>query len=162
MQPTPGTDREQAAQARALARYRLWLLHLGVAYRQLSAADTLDETFRTLQQAQDQRSLALQQTALRLSADTPAIRQQLETLGTNSGTDAAGCLLRGKKPAHTPAVDHEQVKRILQHIRTDIQTLDQQLRRDFPAYTQLTSTQPSPWRKSGSGSKRMRHCCCGC
>ncbi len=139
----PGDNPEQANQARALARYRLWLLHLGVVHQQVAEANALPDVLRTMQQAHgNQRTQALRQTALRLSAATPEIRERLHELWGKQAKLAQLDLSYAESLARETITDIEQLQQTLQQTRQEIHTLDRQLQQTFPLYSQLINPAP--------------------
>lgn len=141
----PTDDREQAAQFRWLARRQLWLLHLGMAYRQLPVETSLPEVFQAMQQAHgEQRTQALRQTALRLSANNPDNRARLQTLW-NLQTRLSQLDQQYAETLANPAAtstDSEQLHQAMQQTSHAIQQQDAQLRETLPAYTPLLSPVP--------------------
>ena len=137
----PTHSREQAEVEKNFAQLHLWLLELGLAYKQLNQADILPTAFKAMQQAHGQeRQQVLQQMALHLSANNPQIHQQLQTLWAEqthlSQLEKQYLLaLTSLKP---DAVALSQITQDeLSTTEQNIQQYEQQLSKDFSLYQTL-------------------------
>lgn len=150
----PGADREQASGQRQLARLHLWLLQRGLAWQQANADTALPEAFIAMQQAHgDERTAALRQTALRLTANAPEIRDALQHLWQQQNhlqrldTQYAESLADTASSRHTTLDDLQQA---MQQTSQTIRQLDQELQTRFPAYASLLNPTPLTLAKAQS------------
>ena len=143
----PTDDLQQATKQQGLARSHLWLLSLGLQTQQIKEAKVLPAAFIAMQLAHGgQRTQALSHTALRLAADSPAIRDALKNLWKKQADlkhldkqYAETLSMTGKTVAEIDALYQAMGK-----TTHDIQKLDALLRQAFPLYAQQVRPEPLP------------------
>ena len=126
----------------------LSILRRGLNNGQLQPAEAVPEAFRAAQLAHGSTRLeAFRQIALRLAADQPAIRTQLQTLWNQQ----THLLALDKQyttsltnPSPQAAADTERLQQDMQQTRQAIQQRQQELAKTFPAYQQLARPEPLP------------------
>lgn len=145
---TADADREQAQAKQATARAHLAILRHGLGNGQLQPAQALPQAFLAAQLAHGTTRLeAFRQIALRLAADQPTIRTQLQTLWdqqTRLQTLDKQYAASLANPTPQAATDTERLQRDMQQTRQTIQQQEQQLTKAFPVYTRLAHPNPLP------------------
>lgn len=142
------TDREHTNAKQGAALAHLSILRRGLNNGQLQSDQAIPEAFLAAQLAHGSTRLeAFRQIALRLAADQPTIRTQLQTLW-----DQQTHLLALDKqyttsltnPSPQAAADTERLQQDMQQTRQTIQQRQQQLAQTFPAYQALAHPEPLP------------------
>lgn len=137
----PNASNKQAELEKKLARIHLWLLELGLAYKQVNSTEFLPIAFKAMQQAHGQaRQQVLQKMALRLSANNPQVHQQLQNLWQeqthlNHLEQQYLLALSDLKPQAIELSNAFQDT--LRSAQQDVKQYEQQLIQDFPLYQTL-------------------------